>query len=181
MTEWSFACPYCGATVSPQETVCPACHEDLAALIQLEYGYAIHYNEALDLARRGALDEARELARLSIRLNDRFAPAHALLAKIEARQGRWDMAQKSIQRAVQLAPDERVLRELESLIFRLAEEARIRQEARAKAAALRRRRQAERYLAMHRRDMLVAFALGALVVSIVVVFARLFLGQGRQR
>jgi tetratricopeptide (TPR) repeat protein len=106
MNDRALICPYCGGDVPGDTTICPDCHEDLAALIRLEYAHAIHYNEALAAAREGLLAEAEADLLTAVTLNPAFRPAHTLLASIYARQEDWDRAQTAIARALEIAPED---------------------------------------------------------------------------
>jgi len=105
MLDNPFICPYCSGTVPETTAICPDCHEDLAALMRLEYAHAIYYNEALALAREGYLDDARARLTIALERKETFAPAHALLAKIYAHQRQWPRAETSIARARELDPE----------------------------------------------------------------------------
>jgi len=90
----------------PETTaICPDCHEDLSALLRLEYSHAIYYNEALALARDGYLDDARARLIMALERTESFAPAHALLAKVYAHQRQWARAEASAARALELDPE----------------------------------------------------------------------------
>ncbi|HHX65050.1 MAG TPA: hypothetical protein GX702_09210 [Chloroflexi bacterium] len=123
MNDRSLFCPYCGGNVPTDTTICPDCHEDLAALLRLEYAYAIHYNEALAAAREDRLDVAEAGLHTAIRLNPTFLPAHRLLAKVYARQGDWERAQAAIHRAFELAEDDGETVALSEAIGRAEQEA----------------------------------------------------------
>ena len=105
MPNTPFLCPYCGGTVPETTAICPDCHEDLSALLRLEYSHAIYYNEALALARDGYLDDARARLIMALERTESFAPAHALLAKVYAHQRQWARAEASAARALELDPE----------------------------------------------------------------------------
>ncbi len=115
-SEEMITCPYCGGAVPADLTICPSCQEDLAALIKLRNTHVIQYNEALMLARSGELDQAQARAELAVEARPEFAPAHLLLAKLHARQGRWAQAQASLERAQELLPDDPTLDEMAQAI-----------------------------------------------------------------
>lgn len=115
-SEEMIACPYCGGAVPADVTICPSCQEDLAALIKLRNLHVIHYNEALVLARSGQLEQAQARAELAVEARPEFAPAHLLLAKLHARQGRWSQARGSLEQAQELLPDDPTLDELAQAI-----------------------------------------------------------------
>ncbi len=112
MSETTMRCPYCGGSVPPAETICPDCHEDLAALVRLRLEYAIYYNEALSLAREGHLEAARARLILSLERNARFLPAQRLVTKVAAALGDWPLARRSAARALDLAPEDDLVRRL---------------------------------------------------------------------
>jgi len=114
-------CPYCGGSLPPTETVCTDCHEDLAALVRLRCEDAIYYNEALFLAREGDLEAARARLILSLERNPRFLPAQRLLAKVCAALGDWTGARRAAARALDLAPDDDLVRRLAAEVEAAAE------------------------------------------------------------
>jgi tetratricopeptide (TPR) repeat protein len=117
-TDGILECPFCGGAVPQSVTICPSCLEDLSALIKLRSTHAIHYNEAITLAREGHYDLAQIRAELSISAKPEFAPAHLLLAKLLALQGEWEQASASAQRAAELMPDdERTRQVLEDILL----------------------------------------------------------------
>ena len=153
-------CPNCGGTVPEGMTVCPDCHEDLAALARLEYEAEIHYNEGLALAQDGKLDAACKKLITAVELEDAFAPAHVLLAKVYAQQGLWAEAEASVARALELLPEDRAVRKLATDIARssLSDTKKVREQE--QVALQTRRSKAEGYFAAYRRDMTSAFGLG---------------------
>ena len=153
-------CPNCGGTVPNDTTVCPDCQEDLAGLARLEYGHAIHYNEALALAREGQFDEAKARLLLALELKPSFVPAHMLLAKVCARQERWAEASTSAARALELEPDDPAVLQLADEIARVNQEAEAEQREGQKAALGARRAKAERHFVAYQRDLIGAFGLG---------------------
>lgn len=116
MSDTPFSCPYCSGAVPETTAICPDCHEDLSALLRLEYAHAIYYNEALALARDGYLDDARARLTMALERNESFAPAHALLAKIYVHQRQWARAETSAARALELDSDSPAIRRLAEAI-----------------------------------------------------------------
>lgn len=116
MQDTPFSCPYCGGTVPESTAICPDCHEDLSALLRLEYSHAIYYNEALALAREGYLDDARARLTMALEREETFAPAHGLLAKVYAHQRQWARAEASAARARELDPENSAYRRLTDAI-----------------------------------------------------------------
>ena len=106
------SCPFCSAEIAEGTIECPNCHENLAAWTRVRYAYAIDYNEALALAREGRLDEAEARLVQALKAKEAFAPAHVLLAKVNAQQERWAEAQQHVQRARELLPDDDRTQEL---------------------------------------------------------------------
>jgi len=98
-----------------ESTVCPGCQEDLAALAHLEYADAIHYNQALALAKEGRPRDAKAELAESLVANSAFGPAYALLAKICARELDWANARINVKKALSLLPEDEA-------IVRLADE-----------------------------------------------------------
>jgi len=169
-------CPFCGREILEGLVECPSCGENLAAWTRLRFSHAIDYNEALSLAREGRLDDARARLALSLQAKESFAPAHVLMAKINAQQGRWDEAQQSVQRARDLLPDDARTQELAEAIERSADEAR--QEERTGlvgAGALWRERGAgSPWLGRYQRDIVQAFAVGVgLTTMMALLISRL--------
>ena len=161
MKEQTLTCPYCGGTVPAETTICPDCQEDLSALIRLEYGAAIYYNEGLALAREGKLDEAVDKLRVALELQGDFRPAHLLLAKVEAQQKRWAQAKAHAAKAVELAPEDIAAQELLAEIERAETMAVLGEQERRRAAEQARQEAAGRYWANYKRDLLRAFGAGA--------------------
>ncbi len=112
MTETPIRCPYCGGWLPEEATICADCHEDLAALVRLARQHAIYYNEALSLAREGDLEAARLKLLMALERNGRFLPAQRLLTKVAAAQGDWALARRSAARALDLAPEDDLVRRL---------------------------------------------------------------------
>ncbi|MCD6518877.1 MAG: hypothetical protein J7M05_03005 [Anaerolineae bacterium] len=160
MSEILLTCPYCGGSVPQGTTICPDCHENLAALIHLKYKHAIYYNEALALAREGNLEGAQERLLVALSLKDDFLPGHILLAKVYAHQGRWDKAQATALRAAELAPKGSQEQKLAREIAKTAQKEEALRRAQEEAAARARRAQAERYLASHQKEVASAFGIG---------------------
>jgi len=104
MIEKSIVCPYCGGMVPVETTVCPDCHEDLAALVRLEYEHHILYNQALAHAKDGDLASARRKVTAALERSSTFVQGYRLLAKIAVAQGDWGEARRCVGRAVELAP-----------------------------------------------------------------------------
>ncbi|NLD72650.1 MAG: hypothetical protein GX649_08025 [Chloroflexi bacterium] len=100
------ACPYCGGSVPHDTTVCPDCHEDLAALVRLTLEHAIWYNEGLAAAQGGDLETARARLLCALERSPRFLPALLLLAKVAAALEDWALARRSAVRALEAAPDD---------------------------------------------------------------------------
>jgi tetratricopeptide (TPR) repeat protein len=117
----SLTCPFCGAEISEGTIECPSCHENLAGWMRVRYAHAIDYNEALALAREGRLDEAKARLAYALRAKESFAPAHILLAKISAQEGRWADARRSAERARELLPENERTEELVAAIAAAAE------------------------------------------------------------
>ena len=122
MSDQASQCPYCSGYVPVDATVCPACYEDLSGLARLEFQPAIHYNQALALAREDRLEEARDKLIVSTTLDESFLPAYVLLAKVYARMENWPRANESVVRALQLAPEDQDVRALATRIDQLAGE-----------------------------------------------------------
>ncbi len=97
-------CPYCSSLLPAGETICPACQEDLSALVKLAYEHVILYNEGLVFARQGRLTAARDSLLQAMALMPSFAPAHIVLAKVYVHLGDWPSALEMAERAYALAP-----------------------------------------------------------------------------
>jgi len=160
MEEHPMTCPFCGGAVPAETTVCPDCHEDLAALVRLERGPLIYYTQALALARDGHYNQAREKLRFGLELCETFAPAHLLLAKINAQQECWAEAQAHARRALELAPDDVKAQEVATALDELARNAEVARAKQEQEAAQSRRAGVESYWARYQRDMAWAFGLG---------------------
>jgi tetratricopeptide (TPR) repeat protein len=184
-------CPYCGGHVPVDATVCPACYEDLSGLARLEFQPAIHYNQALALAREGHLEDARDKLIVSTTLDESFLPAHVLLAKVYARMENWPRANEAVVRALQLAPEDSgveydAVRSLATRIDQLASEdqaRRLREKARAADAS--NQNVASRDAGVTSalpvtRDLARAFALGMAVMAVPGTLWRWIGGGGRE-
>ncbi len=179
-------CPYCGGHVPADVTVCPACYEDLSGLARLEFQPAIHYNQALALAREGHLEDARDKLIVSTTLDESFLPAHVLLAKIYARMENWPRANEAVVRALQLAPEDQDVRALATRIDQLATEdqaRRLREEA--KAAEASQRDASGRGVGVSpalpaTRDLARAFALGVAATAALSTIWRWIGGGSRE-
>ncbi|NLX36532.1 MAG: hypothetical protein GXY68_07605 [Chloroflexi bacterium] len=112
MTEHLTACPYCGDVLPAEDAICPACHENLAGLIQLEKRHLLLYNEALDAARSGDLESARVVLLMSLRARSDFGPGYRLLAKVYAAQGNVAQARLAAQAALKRLPGDADLEDL---------------------------------------------------------------------
>lgn len=180
MSHSTIECPRCGNAVPDGETVCPVCQEDLSALLRLQSEHLRLYNEALALAREGHLEEAQARLLAALGWNEAFAPAYALLAKIQARLGRWEEAKASAQRAADLAPDDEAMAHLPALI----------QEAEREAVAAQTLREQESHKALisalsrdatrHRAELAVAFGAGLGLAALVGLGLRIFFGKARE-
>jgi len=187
MSVAAIQCPYCAADVPDGVTVCPSCHEDLAALARLEYAPAIFYNQALSLAKVDDLERARDKLIVATNLDATFVPAHVLLAKILARQEAWPAANQAIVKALQLAPEDRQVRSLAARIDGLASEAQAAAEKREREAQLRqveadRAEEMERQREVQRasgrqRELAGAFGIGVLAAAALGLVARSLFGQ----
>jgi len=171
MNDQVMTCPYCGSAVSLDAPLCPGCKEDLSALVRLEYGHAICYNEGLALAREGKLDQARDKLLTAVAQKPDFAPAHALLAKVYALKGEWSEARARAKRAVDLLPDDEEVRDMAQQIADAALRA---QQDAARAS----RARAERLLTIRLRGLAKAFGVGVGVTTLAALALR-WLGGGR--
>jgi len=169
--ERAMTCPYCGGPVPLDTPVCPGCREDLSALVRLRYRHVIHYNQALALAREGDLDQARDRLLVALAQRPGFAEAHALLAKVYSRKGEWSEARASIERLLELSPDDGGARELAE---RISQAEMCSQEALVRAS----RQRAERMLTVYLRDVARAFGLGVAITTLVVLIIH-WIGAGR--
>lgn len=182
MEQEPFRCPQCGQEIPSEAVICPHCSSDLSALARLQWEHAIHHNAALALAQQGELELARARLLLALERNEGFVPSHTLLAKVNARLGRWEEARQSARRAAEIAPDDEAVQALWPAIQRAEQEAvareRRRQEQlrRARAAVL------ERYIAQHQTELALAFGAGAgLVATVGVIWRILFRGGAKRR
>jgi tetratricopeptide (TPR) repeat protein len=179
-------CPYCGGHVPADVTVCPACYEDLAGLARLEFQPAIHYNQALALAREGHLEDARDKLIVSTTLDENFMPAQVLLAKVYARMENWPKANEAVVRALQLAPEDRDVRALATKIDQLATEDQARHlRGKAKVTQTSHRDASGRGAGVSpalpvTRDLARAFALGMAMMAVLGALWRWIGGGGRE-
>ncbi len=186
MSDQASQCPYCGGYVPVDATVCPACYEDLSGLARLEFQPAIHYNQALALAREGRLEDARDKLIVATTLDESFLPAHILLAKVYARMENWPRANESVVRALQLAPEDQDVRALATRIDQLASEdqaRRLQEEARAAEASNRNisgRGAGVQPALPVTRELARAFALGVAVMAVLSTLWRWIGGGGRE-
>jgi len=167
-TDTGAVCPFCGTAIARDDTVCSHCNEDLSSLVRLEYEHAIHYNEALAMAREGRYAEAHAKLVAALHLKDDFLPAHVLLAKVKVYQGEMEQAQASITRAAELAPEDEAVANLAEDIARMAQAAERERQDSARAAERAKRARAEKHWASYKRDLGRSFALGAAVVGVLV-------------
>lgn len=168
MTDTGAVCPFCGTAIARDDTVCSHCNEDLSSLVRLEYEHAIHYNEALALAREGRFGEAHAKLVAALHLKDHFVPAHVLLAKVEVYEGQLDRARASIARAAELAPEDETVANLAEHIERMAEAAERERQESTRVAERAKRARAEKHWASYKRDLTRSFALGAAMVGVLM-------------
>lgn len=173
-------CPRCGSTVPADETICPVCQEDLSALVRLQWEHLRLYNEALALAREGHLEEAQAHLLAALSLNETFAPAYALLAKVQARLGLWESAKANAQRAAEIAPDDADLAALPALIEEAEQEAIAEQARRAQESQQALISALSRDATRHRAELAVAFGAGLGLAALVSLGLRIFFGRSRQ-
>jgi len=173
-------CPRCGNPVPDGETVCPTCQEDLSALLRLQAEHLRLYNEALVAAREGNLEEAQARLLAALSLNDAFAPAHALLAKVRARLGRWQEAKASAQRAADLAPNDAAMVNLPALIEEAEREAMAAQALRERESHQTLLSALSRGATRHRAELAVAFGAGLGLAALVSLGLRIFFGKTRE-
>jgi len=175
-------CPHCGQPVAAEAVTCPHCEYDLSALARLHWEHAIHHNAALALARQGELELARARLLLALERNEGFVPSHTLLAKINARLGRWTEAQQSARRAAELAPDDETVQALLPAIQRAEQEAIARKQRRQEQLRSARAAVIERYVAQHQTELALAFGAGAGLTTLLgLVLRALFRGGGKRR
>lgn len=170
-------CPHCGGHAELGAVVCPHCQKDLSLLARPQYEHVIHYNEALSLARAGELDLARARLWMAIERNAAFAPCHILLAKVNARLGRWSEAKESARRAMELAPDDEQAVGLLSAVERAEEEAstaQLRHQERIRNARV---QALERYASQHQTELALAFGAGASIVALLGLGVRVLFGR----
>ncbi len=162
MTEHLTVCPYCGETLPADDAVCPACHENLAGLIQLEKRHLLLYNEAVDAARSGDLESARVVLLMSVRARNDFGPAYRLLAKVYAAQGNLTQARLIARTALELLPGDP---DLEDLIAGLDRSERIDMAAQGEKEPS---RPVETPVApgAERKDIVAAYGAGAALVGL---------------
>ena len=166
-------CPYCGDALSADTTVCPTCQEDLAALARIEHAPAIHYNQALALAREGDLVGAGRQVAAALALDGDLQPGHLLAAKIAAREGRWSDASASAARAVALAPEDADAQAVVQELARLAQE----QAAQSQAQAAQQRERSGAVARAYRRDVTSAFVFGLGIAGAIATLVSLFKGR----
>ncbi|HSA53970.1 MAG TPA: hypothetical protein VLH10_28150 [Yinghuangia sp.] len=71
-------CPVCRVEADAESLQCPECAEDLAALAHLAYAGRMHYNTALEHARNGEWEAARDAVGAALAHEPGLAPAVAL-------------------------------------------------------------------------------------------------------
>ena len=165
-------CPYCDTSVPADTATCPGCGEDLSGLLNLQYAHVIYYNEAVEHAKRGDLEQALASLSLSLKLAPHYVPALSLRARIEARRGNWKKAREAVSEAIARAPEDDELAELAKAIDQAEEQE---QAAERKAGIERtreRRAAAEEFLAGHQRDIVKSLAIGAVVGSLAIELLR---------
>jgi nucleoid-associated protein YgaU len=88
---YALRCPVCKRSVTVNDARrCPVCDSDLSSII----GWRVHatglYNQAVAACRDGKWDRAAAFLEECLRLSPSFAPAEALLDKVQARQRRTE-------------------------------------------------------------------------------------------
>jgi tetratricopeptide (TPR) repeat protein len=165
-------CPYCETPLPPDTVVCPACGEDLAGLLHLEYAHKIYYNEALQFAQDGDLEQARDSLLLCLRLHPSFAPAHGLMARLAAQSGEWARAREHAARAKALEPKNPTW----DALLEALDEAEAQAKAAEKRAAEERLQEAqrayERLQANHQKALLRAVGTGLVLGGVIVEMVR---------
>ena len=181
MTVKSCICPYCETLVPEDTTICPGCQEDVAGLLKLAYPHVTYYDEALELASQGELARARDSAYLSLRLRPTYRPSLMLMARLNAREGHWETARQYADMAKELEPDDPELDELRAEI----DEGEKQQEAVRHSEMMddvtARRKAAERFLALHQRELAQAALYGAILGGVLVETARWLIQSWMQR
>ena len=167
MPEATIECPSCGGAVPEGTTICPDCHEDLAALAHLEYQHAILYNEALASARAGDAAKAQSALEAAIQISPGFGRAHQLLIKVLARAGRWQDANAAVERALAEAPGDAQLKKLADQVRSQQEVSQLRDRDAEIAEDMAREEDTARYVAAYRQDVTRAFGVGVGLAALV--------------
>lgn len=99
-------CPVCPKTdIKEGITKCPQCGTDLSALLRVRELPDIYYNEGVELAKNGLLDEAIGKLILSLEINPNSIAPHVVIGKILAKMGRYDEAVGHLDKALSIDPD----------------------------------------------------------------------------
>lgn len=86
-------CPVDGeAEIEEGESPCHQCGADLSAFWRMRELPDVYYNEGLDLAKKGLLDEAIEKLVAAIALNPKSVESYIVLGKLYAQKGLHDKA-----------------------------------------------------------------------------------------
>ncbi len=98
-------CPYCQTENREDRETCYACGKDISTIRMVVNKARQHYNDALEHAERGRVDEAIEELKNSIDLDFSLVSAHVVLGTLHARVGNFPKARESWQNALNLNPD----------------------------------------------------------------------------
>lgn len=99
-------CPVCPKTdIKEGITKCPQCGTDLSALLRARELPDVYYNEGIELAKKGLLDEAIEKLIFALELNPNSIASHIVLGKILARMSRYGEAVIYLDKALSIDQD----------------------------------------------------------------------------
>ena len=98
-------CPYCQTENREDREICYACDRDLSMLRLIVNKARHHYNQALEHAERGRVQEAIDELHNATDLDRRFVSALVVLGTLLARQGKFDEARETWEKALAIQPE----------------------------------------------------------------------------
>lgn len=98
-------CPFCQTDNREDRDTCYVCGKDISTIRLVVNKARQHYNDALEHAERGRNREAIDELKNAIDLDASLVQAHVVLGTLFAREGNFDEARESWDRALSLHPD----------------------------------------------------------------------------
>lgn len=98
-------CPFCHTENREDRNECYYCGKDISTIKFVVNKARQHFNEALEHAERNRTIQAIEELNKALDLDSNFVQAHVVIGTLYAREGRFDLAQKSWNEALELKPE----------------------------------------------------------------------------